>query len=180
MYSSSLQYIPLGNACQCNIQTGESRVNTISSSTEGLPSLPFMYHHCPHFIRRFGKIMEDVYTTEGKITTTTKFHTTETTSSKLSNLSIAGMNYQNGQYLYILQTSHTHSDPITEERTFLNGMSPLSKHVKNSLLLFLGDALSWLTRTPITRDVRDIKKRFNQLIETQTQQHEIIVMSSQY
>ena len=53
-------------------------------------------------------------------------------------------------------------------------MSPLSKCTR-SLLPFLEDALSWLTRTAMTRDVRDIKKRVNQLIETQTQQQETLV-----
>ena len=64
------------------------RILTISPSTEGLPYPPFMDHHHPHFIRRFGNTMEDVYITESKITTTTKFPTMETTGSKLSTLSI--------------------------------------------------------------------------------------------
>ena len=34
-----------------------------------------------------------------------------------------------------------------------NGMSPLNKHTKRSLLLFLGDTLSLLTRTGTTKDV---------------------------
>ena len=56
-----------------------------------------------------------------------------------------------------------------------NGMSPLHKQTKRSLLSFLGDAPSWLTRTAMTKDVRDIKRRVNQLIETQTQQQETLV-----
>ena len=39
-------------------------------------------------------------------------------------------------------------------------------------LTFLGDTLSWLTRTATTKDVQNIKKRVNPLIETQTQQEE--------
>ena len=54
-------------------------------------------------------------------------------------------------------------------------MSPFNKHAKRSLLLFLGNALSWLTRTAMTKDVKDMKKRVNQLIETQTQQQETLV-----
>ena len=102
MYSSSLQYIPLGNAHQCNISAGELGIHTISPSTEGLPNPSFMDHHCPCFIRRFGKTMKDVYTTESKITTTTKFPTTETTNYKLSTLSITGRVNKFGWYLYIL------------------------------------------------------------------------------
>ena len=44
-----------------------------------------------------------------------------------------------------------------------------------SLLPFLGDTLRWLTRTATTKDVRDIKRRVNQLIKTQTQQQETLV-----
>ena len=93
----------------------------ISSSTEGLPNPLFMDHHCPCFIRRFlkKKTMEDVYLTGSKITPTTKFSTVEATSSKLSTLSITSRISKFGQHLYILQTSHTHSNLPTEERTFL-------------------------------------------------------------
>ena len=56
-----------------------------------------------------------------------------------------------------------------------NGMSPFCKYTKRTLLPFLRDALSWLTRTATMGDVRDIKKRVNQLIGTQTQQQETLV-----
>ena len=56
-----------------------------------------------------------------------------------------------------------------------SGMSILNKCTKRSLLPFLGDALSWLTRTATTKDVKDIKRRVNQLIKTQTQQHDTSV-----
>ena len=116
--------------------------------------------------------MEDVYTTEGKITPTTKFSTTETTGSKLSMLSITSRISQLGQHLYILQTSHPHSDPTTEERSFLQWHVDFKECTKRSLLPFLADTLSWLTTTAMTKEVRDIKKKVNQLIETQTQQQE--------
>ena len=61
-----------------------------------------------------------------------------------------------------------------------HGMSTLNKHTKRSLLPFLGDTLSWLTGTVMTKDVRDIKRRVNQLIETPTQQQDTLVMSSPY
>ena len=54
-------------------------------------------------------------------------------------------------------------------------MSTLNKHTKRSLLPFLGDALSWLNRTAMTKDIRDIKRRVNQLVETQTQQQDTLV-----
>ena len=39
---------------------------------------------------------------------------------------------------------------------------------RRSLLLFLGDALSWLTGTATAKDIHSIKTRINQLIATQT------------
>ena len=54
-------------------------------------------------------------------------------------------------------------------------------HQENPLT-FLGDALGWLIRTAMTKDLKDIKRRVNQLIETQTHQqdnvvHEISIMN---
>ena len=39
----------------------------------------------------------------------------------------------------------------------------------------LRDALSWLTRTAMTKDIRDIKRRVIKLIEMQTQQQDNLV-----
>ena len=55
-----------------------------------------------------------------------------------------------------------------------NGMSILNKCTKKRLLPFLGDTLNWLTRTAMTKDIRDIKRRVNQLITTQTQQQDTL------
>ena len=46
---------------------------------------------------------------------------------------------------------------------------------RRSLLFFLGDTLSWLTGTAITKDIHSIKTRINQLIVTQTSQHNTLV-----
>ena len=99
----------------------------------------------------------------------------ETTNTKLCTLRITGVIGKFGQHLYIIQTTYTHSDSTTKERPSFNSMSPLSKYTKRSLLPFLGDAFSWLTGTAMIKDVRDIKMRVNQLIETQTQQQYILV-----
>ena len=42
---------------------------------------------------------------------------------------------------------------------------------RRSLLPFLGDALSWLTGTATTKDIHSIKTQINQLLVTQTSQH---------
>ena len=54
-------------------------------------------------------------------------------------------------------------------------MSTLNGHTKKSFLPFLGDDLSWLTGTAMTKDIRDVKRRVNQFIETQTQQQDTLV-----
>ena len=46
---------------------------------------------------------------------------------------------------------------------------------KRSLLPFLGTALSWLTGTATTKDICSIKTRINQLIATQSSQHDALV-----
>ena len=48
-------------------------------------------------------------------------------------------------------------------------------HCRRSLLPFLGDALSWLTGTATTKDIHSIKTWINQLIATQTSQHNTLV-----
>ena len=63
---------------------------------------------------------------------------------------------------------------MRREPTF-DGMSIFNKHIKRSLLPFLGDVLSWLTGTATTKDVRSIMNRVNQLIVMQHQQQETLV-----
>ena len=64
---------------------------------------------------------------------------------------------------------------LLKKKPSFNGMSPISKCTKRSLLPFLGDTLSWHIRTTTTKDVRDIKRRVNQFIKTQTHQQEMLV-----
>ena len=81
--------------------------------------------------------------------------------------------------LVIIYTSYkplilTATQQLKREPSF-NGMSSLSKCTKRSLLPFLGDTLSLFTRTAMTKDIRDIKRRINQPIETQAQQQDTLV-----
>ena len=57
----------------------------------------------------------------------------------------------------------------------LDGIPVSSKHMKRSLLPFLGDALSWLSGTATTKGVNAIKTRINHLISTQQSQQETLV-----
>ena len=56
-----------------------------------------------------------------------------------------------------------------------DGHSSHSNCLKRSLLPFVGDALSWLMGTATIKDVNNIKKRINQLIEAQSTQQETLV-----
>ena len=56
-----------------------------------------------------------------------------------------------------------------------DGHSTHNNHIRRSLLPFLGEALSWLIGTATTKDVNNIKKRVNQLIEAQSAQQETLV-----
>ena len=64
---------------------------------------------------------------------------------------------------------HLATDPSIDVNSNYN------RHVRRSLLPFLGNALTWLTGTATTKDVNSIKKRVNQLIETYSMQQETIV-----
>ena len=56
-----------------------------------------------------------------------------------------------------------------------DGNSNYNKHVKRSLLPFLGNTLSWLSGTATTKYINSIKKRVNQLIAIQSTQQESMV-----
>ena len=65
---------------------------------------------------------------------------------------------------------------ITSAIQLLNSNQPQTRtHHRRSLLPFLGDALSWLTGTATTKDIHSIKTWINQLIATQTSQHNTLV-----
>ena len=68
---------------------------------------------------------------------------------------------------YLLLTFWTHPS--------FDGHSSHNNHLKRSLLPFLGDALSWLMGTANTKDVNNITKRVNQLIEAQSMHQETLV-----
>ena len=65
---------------------------------------------------------------------------------------------------------------VTSAIKLLQSNQP-QKHIccRRSLLPFLRDALSWLTRTATTKDIHSIKTRINQLIATQASQHNTLV-----
>ena len=64
---------------------------------------------------------------------------------------------------------------LLQSNPSFDGQSQTHIHCRRSLLLFLGDALSWLTGTATTKDINSIKTWINQLITTQSSQQETLV-----
>ena len=118
--------------------------------------------------------MENVCTADGKNATTIRFFTTETSSSKLLSALQAELVNLDSIYTSYKPLTLKATQMLRREPTF-DGMSTFNRCAKRSLLPFLGDALSWLTRTARTKDVRSIKNRVNQLIMMQHQQQETLV-----
>ena len=81
------------------------------------------------------------------------------------------MELSNVQDLY-----KAHETLITSAVDLLNSNQPQSTtRCKRSLLPFLGTALSWLTGTATTKDIRSIRTRINQIIATQSSQRDTLV-----
>ena len=81
-----------------------------------------------------------------------------------------------------LNSIHTSYQPLILATTQLlkkepsfNGVPVTNKHMRRSLLPFLGDALSWLTGTATSKYLNSIKTGINQLITTQHNQQETLV-----
>ena len=64
---------------------------------------------------------------------------------------------------------------LKKEPSF-DGVSASNRCTRKYLLPFLGDALSWLVGTAISKDLSSIKKGVNQLIATQHNQQETLVL----
>ena len=70
----------------------------------------------------------------------------------------------------------SHETLIASAMDLLNSNQPQpTTRCKRSLLPFLGTALSWLTGTATTKDIRSIRTRINQLIATQSAQRDTLV-----
>ena len=72
-----------------------------------------------------------------------------------------------------LNSIYTSYQPLIQAATQLpkkepsfDGIPVSSKCIKRSLLPFLGDALTWLTGTAMTKDVNALKTKINELITT--------------
>ena len=175
MCSSSLKYIPLGNTHQCILWAREPRIHIISPGTEAYPtchswiitthvSLGGFKKQWKMFVQQKARSHELVNSLQQKPLAQ---------SYLLSTLQAESVNLDSicTSYKPLIPTA---TQPLKREPSF-NGLSSLGKCIKRNLLPFLGEALSWLTRTAMNKDVRYIKRRVNQFIKTQTQQQETLV-----
>ena len=85
-------------------------------------------------------------------------HLISTLQGELTNLDIIYTSYKP---LILAATELQKKEPS------FNGVLASTRHMRRSLLPFLGDGLSWLTGTATTKDVSSIKKRVNHMIVTQ-------------
>ena len=86
----------------------------------------------------------------------------------------AELNNLNGIYTSYQPLILAATQLLQNELSF-DGIPVSSKHMKRSLLPFLGDTLSWLTGTATTKDVNAIMSRINHLISTQQSQQKTLV-----
>ena len=122
-------------------------------------SLGNLEHHCKLFNRQPTRMQQFLRSLDQHPSAPTQLLTT--LQLKLSNI----------QDIY--KSSKT---TITSAIKLLNSIQLQTRTwCRRSLLPFLGDALSWLTGTTTTKDIHSIKTRINQLIATQTSQHNTLV-----
>ena len=110
----------------------------------------------------------------GQLTSTQKFLRSfdQHPSAPTQLLTTLQLELSNIQDIY--QSSKT---TITSAVNLLNSNQlQTNERCKRSLLSFLGTALSWLTGTATTKDIRSIKTRINQLIATQSLQCNTLVL----
>ena len=93
------------------------------------------------------------------------------TSAPTQLLSTLQLEFSNIQDIY-----NSGESTVTSAIKLLQSNVPRTHiHCRRSLLPFLGDVLSWLTGTATTKDIHSIKTQINQLIATQTSQHNTLV-----
>ena len=93
-------------------------------------------------------------------------HLFSTIEAELNSLNSIHTSYQP---LILAATQHLKKDPSFDR------VPVSSKHMRRSLLPFLGNTLHWLTGTATTKDVNSIKTRINHLIARQHNHQETLV-----
>ena len=151
------------------------RISTLPASLEGVSNMSFMAHHCTHLSRTFRMSLENfnrqVDRTQQLLQFLSKQSSAPTQLLATIQVELTNINYTYISYkpITIPVINHLNMDPS------FDGNSKHNNHIRRSLLPFLGDTLSWLTGTATTKDVNNIKKRVNQLIEAQSTQQETLV-----
>ena len=152
------------------ISDGTRRVSNFSTSFTSIPNQALLDHHCTHITRKFGahwKLFSRQLTRTQQFLRSLDQHPSAPTQL----LTTLQLELSNIQDMY--KSSKT---TITSAINLLNSNQLQTRtQCKQSLLPFLGAALSWLTGTATTKDIHSIKTRINQLIATQTSQCSTLV-----
>ena len=83
--------------------------------------------------------MDNVCTTEGKITATIKISTPQTTSTQLPTVSLTSRISDLGQHSYVIQATYPHNSLTTEKGTFIQWHVNFKyMHQENYLTLLRG------------------------------------------
>ena len=146
------------------------RIGHFSTSVASIPNQTLLDHYHTCITRKFGchcKLFTRQLTRTQQFLRSLDQHLSAPTQL-LSTLQLELSNIQD-----IYKSSES---TITSAIQLLNSnqQQTCTCHRRN-LLPFLGDALSWLTGTATTKDIHSIKSQINQLIATQTSQHNTLV-----
>ena len=161
--------------CTCLHNMGQQRISIVPAYTKSISHTSPLDDHSTCITREYGEKMEVVHQTNDKDPSTFTLFTKETVAptqlltgldEEFSNLNSIYTSYQP-----LIQAA---TQLLQREPSF-DGIPISTKHMKRSLLPFLGDSLSWFTGTATTKDVNTIKSRINQLISTQQNQQETLV-----
>ena len=142
--------------CTHKYNMGEQRISAAPVCIKSLLHISFLDNHSSCIIGKYGEAMETVHQTDGQNTTTINLSPTEASSSDSTVISTRSR-------INSLNSIHTYYQPLIQAATQLlkkepsfDGVAASNKHMRRSLLPFLGDALSWLTGTATTKDVDSI------------------------
>ena len=119
---------------------GEQRISTVPTRIESLPHTSFLENHSSCIIEKSGEAIENVHKTDRQNTATIDLSPTETSSSDAIVISTRSRTQQFKWYPYLLPTTYSGSHPTSQEGNSFDRVPVSTKHMRRSLLPFLGDS----------------------------------------
>ena len=154
---------------------GEQGISTVPACIKSISHPSLLDDHSSCIFGKYGEAMEAVHQTDFRthhlLTFLLQNPSAPTQLLSALEAELSNLNNIHTSYQPLIQTA---TQLFKKEPSF-DGVLVSSKCMRRSLLPFLGDALSWLTGTATTKDVKGIKTRNNQLIATQHEQKETVL-----